>query len=334
MVELRRRDGRLEGMDDRIQSALNGIAIGDALAMPVHWYYDRAALVRDYGHVADFVKPKNPHPDSIFWRSSWDAPRPELDILGDQRPFWGVKGVHYHQNLKAGEATLTGKLAALTWESLDACGGYNAGDYLERYIDLLTNPERHRDTYLEECHRGFFTNLGRGKKPNRCAVNEKHIGGLVPMLAVALYYAEDEDAGRKFAKEHLALTHGGMEMQQAADALLSILYPVLSGASLEESILDQVASQRNPLYGFPYRKWLGDDDSKVIGPRLSTACYVDGAVPAVVYLALKYSERSEESLIANTNLGGDNVHRGGALGCLLGAANVRWPDRWLSGLAK
>jgi len=33
--------------------------------MPVHWYYDRAALERDYGQLASFLPPRNPHPDSI-----------------------------------------------------------------------------------------------------------------------------------------------------------------------------------------------------------------------------------------------------------------------------
>ena len=33
----------------RARGALYGLAIGDALAMPVHWYYDRAALRADYG---------------------------------------------------------------------------------------------------------------------------------------------------------------------------------------------------------------------------------------------------------------------------------------------
>ena len=34
-----------------------GSFIGDALAMPVHWYYERAALRRDYGVVRDCAAP-------------------------------------------------------------------------------------------------------------------------------------------------------------------------------------------------------------------------------------------------------------------------------------
>lgn len=321
-------------LPDRVNGALLGLALGDALAMPVHWYYDREALRRDYGEVRQLLAPRSPHPGSILWRSQWQAPRPELDILGNQRRYWGQRGIHYHQNLEAGENTLTAKLAAEAWRSLNACGGHDAADYLRRYMALLTHPERHRDTYIEECHRGFFTNLGRGRKPERCAIMEKHIGGLVMMLPVALYYAEDEEQGRARALEHLALTHAGEKMRIAAEAILSLLYAVLKGASLTDAIGSACAGQRNPHFGFPFPRWLPKDDEHVIGRLLSTACYVEDAVPAVIFLALKYSGRPEEALVANTRLGGDNVHRGSVLGALLGAecGAAAWPDSWVHGL--
>lgn len=51
------------------RAALYGLFIGDALAMPVHWYYDRSALKQDYGFVTNYLEPRNPHPDSIMWRA-------------------------------------------------------------------------------------------------------------------------------------------------------------------------------------------------------------------------------------------------------------------------
>ncbi|MEM7012484.1 MAG: ADP-ribosylglycohydrolase family protein [Verrucomicrobiota bacterium] len=318
----------------RARGAEFGRRIGDALAMPVHWYYNRGALRRDYGLVKDFQAPKEPHPDSIFWRSKWPAPRPELDILGSERQFWGKHNVHYHRNLAAGENTLSGKLGTELWRSLSACGGFDERDYLQRYVELLTHPERHRDTYLEEWHRGFFTNLGRGKKLEKCAIEEKHIGGLAVMTPVAIFYADRYEDGSEQALQCLKQTHAGRKMRVAAEAILSLLVPVLQGASLRETILEEIASQRNPYFGFPFRKWLSSADDDVIGPRLSTACYLEDAVPAVIYLALKYSDEPEEGLIANTNLGGDNVHRGSVLGALLGAecGDKAWPQRWIEGL--
>jgi ADP-ribosyl-[dinitrogen reductase] hydrolase len=321
-------------VSDRVKGALWGGWIGDALAMPVHWYYNRQALRRDYGWVTDFVDPKEPHPDSILWRSRWEAPRQDLDILGDDRRFWGERGVHYHRNLRAGENTLTIRIAEQSWRSLVACGGFDEEDFLRRYIALLLDPAGHRDTYIEECHRGFFTNLGRGRKAAKCAIEEKHVSGLAMILPVALFYAGQAEEGKAVALRQLTLIHGGRKMRMAAEALFSVLFPVLEGRALEEVLREECAVQRNPHFGFPFLKWLDLEDEEVIGAKLSTACYVEDAVPAILYLALKYAERSEEGLIANTNLGGDNVHRGAVLGALLGAhsGSRGWPERWRKGL--
>jgi ADP-ribosylglycohydrolase len=39
----------LHTSEQKRNGALWGLYIGDALAMPVHWYYNRSALFDDYG---------------------------------------------------------------------------------------------------------------------------------------------------------------------------------------------------------------------------------------------------------------------------------------------
>jgi len=320
--------------ESRCRGALYGLFIGDALAMPVHWYYDTSALQRDYGHVTDYVAPKNPHPDSILWRSSYRALNEKGNILHDQSQYWGKRGIHYHQFLEAGENTLNLKLCALLMESLNAHRGYSSDDYLKRYIAFMTTPGNHRDTYVEEYHRHFFTNYAAGKPARQCGVMEKHIGGLVGLVPIVVFYRHSPNRAREAAIEHLSLTHLGQKMTTAAELLVHLLLEVLSDKPLREVLLQQIQDQKNPLYGHPYRQWLAESDEKVVGQRLSTACYVEDSVPSVLYLALKYHDRSEQGLVANTNLGGDNVHRGAVLGSLLGAANglEAFPSRWVKGL--
>ncbi len=65
---------------ERMTGSLTGMFIGDALAMPVHWYYNRRALQEDYGHITDFMAPRNPHPDSILWRSEYQAANQKGEI--------------------------------------------------------------------------------------------------------------------------------------------------------------------------------------------------------------------------------------------------------------
>ena len=75
-------------------------------------------------------------------------------------------------------------------------------------------------------------------------------------------------------------------------------------------------------------------DITVVTKHFSSACYVDYAVPATIYLALKYEKSPEKGMIANTMCGGDNAGRGALLGALLGAVNGMggWPAKWVDGL--
>jgi len=165
-------------MIDHIRGLALGAFIGDALAMPVHWYYDRAALHRDYGLVRDYLTPRSPHSGSILWRSEYTPLNERGDILHEQARYWGQRGIHYHQFLRAGESTLNLQLAKVLIKSLVARGRYDGDDYLRRYIEFMLTPGMHRDSYVEEYHRKFFTAYARGTAPRKCAGSDIHIGGL------------------------------------------------------------------------------------------------------------------------------------------------------------
>ena len=318
----------------KIRGTLAGLCIGDALAMPVHWYYNRQALKNDYGVVANYLKPRNPHPDSILWRSRYWAANKTGEILHDQARFWGQRGIHYHQFLDAGENTLNVKICRLLVESLNQKRGYDADDFLKRYIRFMRTPNSHRDTYIEECHRHFFANYAAGIDPRHCGVGEKHIGGLVGIVPVVAFYADEPTKAREHALAHLALTHPGPKMATAAALIIDILLKVFAGQPLQDVIEERLAAQDNPLLGHPFNKLLEKPDHLVIGRRFSTACYVEDAVPVVIYLALKYHQDPEKALIVNTNSGGDNAGRGAVVGALMGAAHgeKKFPNHWLSGL--
>jgi ADP-ribosylglycohydrolase len=67
-------------------------------------------------------------------------------------------------------------------------------------------------------------------------------------------------------------------------------------------------------------EWSKDPDEVVIGRRVSPACYIAEAFPASLYLAWKYADDFENAVISNTNVGGDNCHRGAVIGALVGGA--------------
>ena len=306
----------IESSPDKRAGVAWGSFIGDALAMPVHWYYDRAALHRDYGVVRDYVAPRNPHADSILWRSEYTPLNERGDILREQAQYWGQRGIHYHQFLHAGENTLNLQLAKVLIESLLERGGYDADDYLRRYIEFMLMPGRHRDTYVEEYHRKFFTAYARGTAPRKCAGSDIHIGGLAHVGVLCAFLSPDVKRAREAVREHISLTHRSDEVLAAGDALARILCAVAAGANLPETIFEHGAewfSRREA------EQWLREPDEVVIGQRVSPACYIADAFPASLYLAWKYADDFEAGIIANANVGGDNCHRGAVVGALLGA---------------
>lgn len=301
-----------------IEQAYEGSLVADALAMPVHWYYDREALRRDYGTVDHFMAPRNPHPGSILWRSVYQAINEKGDILREQAVHWGKRDVHYHQFLSAGENTLNFKLAAELFDFVRRHGGYDADAWLDHYISRMLEPGWHRDTYVEEYHRAFFTRYAQGKPPRKCGISDEHIGGLatVPALVCALEGASREEL-RRIVKEHVGLTHAHANVLRAADTLVRLLWALAEGEPLRDAVRREAGDW---LSGNKASSWLDQPDEHVIGSRFSPACYIAEAMPAALYLSWKYHDDFASGITANAMVGGDNCHRAAVIGSLLGGA--------------
>lgn len=306
-----------------------GALCADALAMPVHWYYDRAALMRDYGKVERYMAPKNPHADSILWRSTYTPLNEKGDILRDQAQYWGQRGVHYHQFLKAGENTLNLQLARELYGWIRSHGGYSSEGWLEHYTDFMLKAGRHRDTYVEECHRGFFTRYAQGKPLAKCGIRDEHIGGLahVPALMAA---CRDLPLGRLRAvvKEHVGSTHAHPNVLRAADTLVRVCWAIREGTGVREAITKEAGDW---ISGKKAEGWAKQPDEHVVGERFSTACYIAEAMPASLYLAWKYENDFVGGIVVNANVGGDSCHRGVVVGGILGLA-CGVPKAWSDGL--
>ncbi|MFM1997879.1 MAG: hypothetical protein RLZZ111_2266 [Planctomycetota bacterium] len=314
---------------DTSRRAFLGSLVADAVAMPVHWYYDRAALARDYGPITGYLAPRNPHPDSILWRSSYEAAGPESDILGRQARFWGQRGVHYHQFLAAGENTLNQKLALELFDLVRRDRDYDPERWLEKYVAFMLAPDRHRDTYVEEYHRHFFTNLAAGRKPINCGVRDVHIGGLVPVPALVAALGPRHHDLRRVVREHVSLTHKDEEVLDAADVLTRILVHACRGEDLRTAILEQAPAW---ISAAKVRDWDRHPDEVVVGRVLSPACYIADAFPAALFLAWRHAGDFAAGVCANAAVGGDNCHRGAVVGSLL-AATAPIPERFRGGLA-
>lgn len=53
-------------MNDRISAALWSISIADALAMPIHWFYNPNDITQKFGIIKDYQPAGESHPSSIM----------------------------------------------------------------------------------------------------------------------------------------------------------------------------------------------------------------------------------------------------------------------------
>lgn len=102
--------------------------VGDALAVPGHWFYSPTKLRKDYGEITEMVAPKPTHAESMIKGMTYDG---SIDILHDKAIYYGGskapkvsssgshrddhgnyvgatedERVHYHQSLKKGMNTV------------------------------------------------------------------------------------------------------------------------------------------------------------------------------------------------------------------------------------
>ncbi len=347
----------------RAAAALKMLFIGDALSMPVHWYYRPADILRAFPPlgITDMQAAPKTHPSSIMSLHSTgaggrgdnrDVQNPVVGrvILKDKAHLWAQSGVHYHHGMAAGENTLNASCARLLMGWLTLSPDYSVEGWLQQYVEFMTaDPPRHDDTYAESWHRGFFANLQTGKPLLQCGAvthDTPSMGALVSVapLALALLPQLSLAEVQSVCRQHVNATHpdsgllvvvdayvalmdslmnvqsnvesnveGNVESNAEADAdesssLLAAAAAVVSGGKIE-GLLNRSAAKMPA-------------DNEVVGGRYSLACYITDSWPSVCYLAARYGKDPARALLVNTNLGGENAHRGSVLGSLVGLTSA------------
>lgn len=323
----------------RANTALRALFVGDALAMPVHWFYNPADIDRAFpGGVTTFADAPAFHPSSIMplhstsqgGRGTQHSTGATKQIIGDvilkgRREFWGQANQHYHCGMRAGENTLNAHCARVLMRSIVATQRYDSARWLEDYIAFMTaTAPQHPDTYAESYHRGFFAQLESGKPPSQCGAithDTASIGGLVgiaPLVFALRLQGAPLEQVQVIAQKHLSLTHPDDSLARVCASYVSLLDALLLRDSNEDpvAILQDCGRRAGLDLAALMAKGRGDRD--IVGRVFSSACYISDSWPSVLYFALKYCGQTKVGLIANTNVGGDNVHRGAVLGVILG----------------
>jgi ADP-ribosylglycohydrolase len=209
-------------------------------------------------------------------------------------------------------------------------GSFNADHFRDAYVKFMMTPGSHNDTYASTCHRMFFANMiFRQLPPKDCPDNDHHnvdtMDGLVLPTIVAMTGMRYDTANpveiEQAAAECAAVTRRSSELENVSRLWSKVVRSALQGKDDEEfqRSLDEFSQQtirRRP-------NGRVDDDSTM------SACYLSSSLPGLIDMIAKYQpsgstkthggDRVWSGLIANANVGGENVHRGSVMGAILGA---------------
>jgi hypothetical protein len=224
---------------------------------------------------------------------------------------------------------------------IENAGHYDANKFLENYIAFMTSDiPLHPDTYAEAYHRGFFESLERGLPANKCglaAESTASVGGFVTIAPIAIVeLLADRNLSRvqKICREHLWLTHPDENLAKICDAYVELIDSLLfrNQGDDEKSIIAK-AAQNSAGVDLKSLCEKSADDNDIIGGTFAKACPIKDSWPSLLYLAYKYNKNSKAALLANTNVGGENCHRGSVLGVIVGLSNADAIDNLYGNLA-
>lgn len=276
-------DGAIEAGGRRLRNALWGFFIGDALAMPAHWFYSLENIQRYFdGGIRNYQAAPHPHPESFMVGMEYNPDvdnarhlgRP-YDILHEHVRFYNTSyshlGIHsagretehgnlvprleerfhYHHGLQRGENTLGAHLVRVLMRSVTRCGRYDPDVFLEDFIEHLTLPGRNRDPYAEIYLRRWFENYSRGLPPHACAELQRNVwsisahGGIIRPLVLSSL-VESSYQGLGLAIEHQNLTHRSENVASALSIMVPLLNSLLKGASPHEVTSAYAEALRTP----------------------------------------------------------------------------------------
>lgn len=265
-----------------IKNALWGLFIGDALAMPAHWFYNTQNIPKYLGgNVEGYMAPTEKHVEAALVGAKY---KPDIsaaeksgrkyDILHQHLRFYdttyknfnengfGVdeKGVvkindryHYHYGLKAGENTLNAQLVRVLMRNVVENGGYYPEKFLEAFIEFMTTPGNFNDPYTEGYLRAWFVNYSKGIPPAACADNQYHyaginaMGGMIRPLVLSLLYSDAPNA-LGYALGHQYLTHHSENVSASLAVVVPLLNDLVHGDDPAEATKRTAAIMGLPKY--------------------------------------------------------------------------------------
>ncbi len=317
---------------DRIKGAIMGVFIGDALGVGTHWYYDLAALKKDFGP----------------WISDYNDPK-----LNSSGEFAAVHKYRYEQGVRAGDLSQTGQLYTLLLESIVDRGGYDRNDFsakVDKFFKTI-NGKNYSGRYTDQAIRETWAHRNAGLPWDDPKVGSNAITSDAAQMNVALaavLFADPEQLAKSanantklFYYNDFAVTHSvayalvvgglidGVPLANMKDHILSINRSVLNQSALYYDSRIQVYTGQTA-----WNPEITVEPAHLIAKIYGQHCEIQQLLPAAYYFVHRYQNDFETAVLAAINGGGNNMARasltGGLSGALVGLTGI--PDRFIKGL--
>lgn len=283
----------------RFRGCLLGLAIGDALGMPVEGA--RASSIRSrLGRVTDFL----PAP----WR-----------------------------NLQAGQWTDDTKMMLCHARSIADTGRVDPEDITRKFLDWMDGRDWRgmgNATYSSIKRLGEGASPGESGETGEMAAGN---GTAMRIAPVALFLCRDLEALRREAETASIITHNNSEAVAGSRAVsYAIARMVQEEIEPDELLAGMVefagpsgVSERLSMAGRLLKQEMDEEEALV---RLGTSGYVVETVASAMFCVLKHRDDFAEAVIAAVNAGLDADTTGAIAGTLSGARNglEAVPERWAS----
>lgn len=335
-------------LSQRVQGALLGAFVGDALALGPHWYYDLEALQNDFGP----------------WISDYTQPR----------------AGRYHEGLEAGQSSQAGYLLDLTLRSLVERRCYDETDFCRRMdADLFSQidgtPYSGPGGYTSQSIREAWRLRTQSNQPwGHVAGYADNTEAAERTLAIAVRYALQPGMLARHVAANTALTQIDPTVGAMTVAYGSVLGALVRGDPLDDQtssrLLDLVrqghlpfhtvtaAGEGPPPQGPEAARQAGQfasPDALLTASNIARAavdpdiriepawkaslvygmpCAVYHQFPAAYYLAARFQGDFQSAVLHAVNGGGQNQARAILTGALCGAIGgiQAIPQRFIDGL--
>lgn len=232
----------------------------------------------------------------------------------------------YHPRKQAGEQSHVGDQALRLAAFLQCAKRWHAGSFMQDWIMMWPNYE----DYLDHATKVTLQNIEDGKDATQAGCDSAELAGAARIASLVAFLANQPEAEVvKACVEQTLLTHASEKSEETAVFLAMATHRLLHGGTLL-AILRETA----PAWALKKAESVLELDAVKAVAQLGQSCPIDAALPAVLYLALKYGDDLPKAFSENAMAGGDNCARALVLGMLLGATHgiEAIPEGWVKKL--